>query len=199
MQHAESKADDQQDQRDFQRDGHNADRRPQGPVRQIRHNHFVHHERSYEVRAMSLEQHSSGALGARSSTLAAILMATAAIWRGLVLIQMNHLRSRRLLQGKLLVAERKVHGELHHGQSDSVLLLRAPYLDTRGEEYRVVILVIAVVGISDQRAGFVIDELPVGQKIETAKNDFSREPAIAVLGADDGNDVVGLVVFAVLI
>src|SRR6266480_4096925 len=107
---------------------------------------------------MSVEQHSCGSLGARSSTLAAILMASAAVRRRLVLIQMNHLCSRRLLQCKLLVTEREIHGQLHHGQRNFVLLLRAPYLDTRGEEHRVVILVIAVVGVSDQRTGFVIDE-----------------------------------------
>src|SRR5258708_2402469 len=106
-------------------------------------------------------------------------MASAAVCRRLVMIQTNHLCSRRLLQCKLLVTEREIHGQFHHGQRNFVLLLRTPYLDARREEHRVVILVIAVMGVSDKRAGFVIDELPVGQKIETAEDDFSREPAIA--------------------
>ena len=43
MQHSQSKAYDHQYQCDFERNGNNADRRPQGPVRQVRDNHFVHH------------------------------------------------------------------------------------------------------------------------------------------------------------
>src|SRR5581483_7192203 len=42
--HAQRQADDQQDQRDFQRHGHDADQRPHRPVDQVPENHFVHHE-----------------------------------------------------------------------------------------------------------------------------------------------------------
>ena len=43
IQHADGKSHDQQDQRDLERNGHNADQRPDGPVHQVGDDHFVHH------------------------------------------------------------------------------------------------------------------------------------------------------------
>ena len=41
-----AKSHDQQNQRDFERDGHDADGGAQGAVRQVGDDHFVHHEKS---------------------------------------------------------------------------------------------------------------------------------------------------------
>src|SRR5437764_6792764 len=105
-------------------------------------------------------------------------MASAGMRGAWVLIEMYHLRPRRLLQCKLFITERKIHGELDHGQGNFVFLFGAPYLDTRGEEHRVVILVIAVVRVGNQRPGFVVDKLSIGQKIKTTENDLARKPAV---------------------
>ena len=45
IQHAYRQSDDQQDQRNFEGNRHNADQRPDGPMHQVGDDHFVHHGR----------------------------------------------------------------------------------------------------------------------------------------------------------
>src|SRR5437867_5353076 len=122
-------------------------------------------------------------------------MASAAVWRGLVAVEMNHLRSRRLLQGKLLIAESKVHADFDHRQRNFVFLFRPPYFDARRKDHGVVVLIVAIVGVGDEGTGFVINELTVGQKVEAAEDDLARNPAVAAAGTNDVYDVIGLLVF----
>src|SRR5690348_11485975 len=101
------------------------------------------------------------------------------------LVQVHHLGARGLLQDKLIVGERLVDLQLHHGQDNGVFLLRAPDLDDRGEFKTVVIPKVAVTGISGHVAVVVVHDLAIGFQVGTVENDFALQvPAFAVLGDD---------------
>src|SRR3954466_3269610 len=70
-------------------------------------------------------------LPASTPALALLLRPDRHYQAGLRAVQMHHLRSRRLLQHKLVVLQRRVDVHLEHVQRDVVLFLRAVNLDSR--------------------------------------------------------------------
>ena len=53
--------------------------------------------------------------------------------------------------------------------------------------------------VGNQRPGFVVDKLSIGQKVKTTENDLARKPAVAATATNYVNDVIGLLVPVVLI
>src|SRR5579872_2214374 len=99
---------------------------------------------------------------------------------------MYHLRSRRLLQRKLIVAQRLVYVELQNVQRDVVFFLRPVDFDPRREVDAVVLLIVCVLGVSYQIALLVVNELAMGPQVDAAENDLAREKSLGLIFfADD--------------
>src|SRR6266566_6533253 len=129
----------------------------------------------------------------------AILTASSAVsWRRRM-VQMNDLGSGRLLQDKFVVGQRLVHLELYHGKRYIVFLFGPPDFDAGGKQDCVVIFVIAVVSVGDQSAGFIVNQLPVGQQVNPAEDDLSRKPTVISVAANHVNYIIGLLELTALV
>src|SRR5581483_640645 len=77
------------------------------------------------------------------------------------LVQVHHLRSRRLLQNKLIVLEGFVQLQLHHGERDVIFFLRPVNADLRRKRDCRIVLVVLVGHVRDQVTVLVVDKLAV--------------------------------------
>src|SRR4029077_7981874 len=94
---------------------------------------------------------------------------------GLVAVQIYDLRAGWLFQGKLVVRQRLIHLQLHHGQRDVVLFLRPPYFDLRRKLQTVVVLVAFVPRICSQVSVLIVNQLAVRQQVGPAEDNLARE------------------------
>jgi hypothetical protein len=99
LEHPHAKADDQQDERDFERHGHNADQRAHRPMHQIPDDHAIHHV------------FKTGRL-----TLLAIRSLRRRNW----LSEMHNIRAGWLLQRELVVGQRLINFQFDHVQGNVV-------------------------------------------------------------------------------
>src|SRR5579864_8760426 len=107
---------------------------------------------------------------------------------------MDDLRPWRLLEHELFVAERLVHVEFHDVERDVIFLFGPLDLNAGGKQHFVVILVVGIPGIGDQRALLVVNQLTVRQQIKPAENDFSGEPTVCPLASNYVDDIIRLLV-----
>src|SRR5437762_7714238 len=112
--------------------------------------------------------------------LASAAIAAASICGGLR-AQAYHLCARRLFKHEFVVGERLIHIHFYNVESYVVLLFRAPNLDLGRKQYSIVVLILGVPRVGDQRAGLVINELAVRYKVSVAVNDFASEPRLVDL------------------
>src|SRR6266566_2724279 len=89
------------------------------------------------------------------------------------MVEMDDLLSRLRLKRELGVVQGLVDLKFHHAERNVVLLFWAADLDTRRKQYRIVVLVVAVMRISDECAGLIINELAFRQQIFAAENNFA--------------------------
>ena len=83
----------------------------------------------------------------------------------------------------MLVFERLVEPGLGDIENDVIFFLWPGDGDFRGKVYAVQIVVLVIAGIGGYIAIFVIDDLPVGQKVLAAEDDFAGK----VLSASDSS------------
>src|SRR5579864_3229443 len=89
------------------------------------------------------------------------------------LIKMDDLRSRRLLQRKLLIAERLVDIQLQNRKRYGVPLFRTVNLDLGRELHTPEILIIVVMGFRRDLAFKVVNHLLMHAKISAAEHDLA--------------------------
>ena len=88
------------------------------------------------------------------------------------LVQVNNLGTWRLLQYEFVIRKRLVQIQFHDVQSDVVLLLRPRNLDSPGEVYAIVLLIISVNRVGRDISLFVVEKLAVRQQVGATEHDL---------------------------
>ena len=89
------------------------------------------------------------------------------------LVEIDQFRAGRLLQGKLVVVQRFVDHQLHHGQPDRVFLLRTVDLDNVGKADAVVVLIDLVGRLGGNVSVLVVDNLMMRHQVGAVEDDLA--------------------------